>query len=72
MIANVAEPIWVKFSGIVEDRVENDLAKEFFEKIEKYKSWNFWQPCTVVFVGLEQSLEKVVRAQSCINMSFII
>ena len=26
---------WVKLSGIVEDRVQNDLAKDFFEKIEK-------------------------------------
>ena len=30
MISNMAEPIWVKLLGIVEDMVESDLAKEFF------------------------------------------
>ena len=32
----MAEPIWVKLSGIIEDGAENDLAKEFFKKL-KYK-----------------------------------
>ena len=35
MIANMAEPFWVKLSGILEGWCENVLAKEFFEKIEK-------------------------------------
>ena len=63
MISNMAEPIRVKLSGIVEYALQNDLAKEFFLKMEKFKSLTFWQPCTVVFEGLEQYLEKVVGAQ---------
>ena len=35
MISEMAGPIWLKLLGIVEDGRENDLAKEFFEKIEK-------------------------------------
>ena len=34
-ISNMADPIWVKLSGIIVDSAENDLAKEFFGKIEK-------------------------------------
>ena len=32
MITNMAEPIQVKFSGIIEDFAENNLAKEFVGK----------------------------------------
>ena len=40
--ANVAEPIWVKLSGLMGlVRWENDLMKIFFEKIEKGKSFTF-------------------------------
>ena len=35
MNSKMAEPILVKLPGIVEGGRENDLAKEFFEKIEK-------------------------------------
>ena len=38
MISEMAGPIWGKLSGIVEGECENDLAKEFFEKIEKLKN----------------------------------
>ena len=38
MISEVAGPIWVKLSGVVKYVRENDLAKEFFEKVEKEKS----------------------------------
>ena len=38
MISNMAGPIWMKLSGIVEGGKENALAKEFFEKIKKLKS----------------------------------
>ena len=33
--SNVAEPIWTKLSGVLEDRVQNVLAKDFFENFEK-------------------------------------
>ena len=38
MISNMAEPIWVKLSGIIEGICENVLAKEFFEymKLEMF------------------------------------
>ena len=32
MISNMAEPIWVKLSGIIEHSAENDLLKDFFGK----------------------------------------
>ena len=35
ILSHGAEPIWVKLSGILENRVQNDLAKEFLEKIGK-------------------------------------
>ena len=35
MISNMAEPIKMKLSGMVEGWCENVLAKEFFEKIKK-------------------------------------
>ena len=35
MISEMAEPIWVKLSGIIWGMRENVLAKEFFEKVEK-------------------------------------
>ena len=38
MISEIAGPIRVKLSGIVKDGCENDLAKEFFEKVENEKS----------------------------------
>ena len=38
MISEMAGPIWVKLSGIVKGGRENDLAKEFFEKVENEKS----------------------------------
>ena len=39
MISNVVvEPIWVKLSVFVEDRVENNLAKEFLGKSQKKNS----------------------------------
>ena len=34
MISEMAEPIWVKLSGIIWGMRENVLAKEFFEKVE--------------------------------------
>ena len=34
MISNMAEPIWVKLSGITEDSAQDDLAKEIFKKIQ--------------------------------------
>ena len=38
MISEMAGPIGVKLSGMVKDGCENDLAKEFFEKVENEKS----------------------------------
>ena len=38
MISYMAEPNWVKLSGIILKIQENDLAKEFFEKVEKKES----------------------------------
>ena len=35
IFSHVAEPIWVKLSRMIENRVQNDLAKEFVEKFEK-------------------------------------
>ena len=31
----MAEPIWVKVSGIIEDSAQNDLAKEIFGKLQE-------------------------------------
>ena len=39
----MAGPIWVKLSGMIKVGCENVLAKEFFEKVEKLKSSNFWR-----------------------------
>ena len=44
MLSNMAEPIGVKLSGIIEDSAQNDLAKDFFEKILKIEI--FVKPCT--------------------------
>ena len=41
----MAGPIWVKLSGIIEDSAENDLVKEFFEKLNNKKVIKFGQPC---------------------------
>ena len=38
MISNVAEPICLKFLGFHKGIRENDIAKEFFEKVEKENS----------------------------------
>ena len=36
MISNVAELIWVNFSGIIKKNVQSFFAKEFFWKIKKF------------------------------------
>ena len=44
----MAEPIWLKLSGIIKDSAENDLAKEFFLKNSNIKTfaskiaWEHW------------------------------
>ena len=56
MISNMAEPIKMKLSGMVEGGSQNVLAKEFVEKIENYKSCIFWP---TLYIGSMMGMNKL-------------
>ena len=64
MISNMAGPVLVKLSGLAEGMGESDLAKKFFENVEKYKGYKFGEPCTFWDAVMDGGVAGRGRAES--------